>query len=159
MTFSEKHTLIDRYLAGAWAFDDVLSLSPEVLTYRPSPDAWTIHEHVVHFAESDIASVHRYRKAVAEPNGPAVGYDEDAWTANLAYHGTDLKDAIDLIKLLRRFAANHLRTLVDRDWKQIAYTHSSRGRVDLETWFQDYIDHVRFHREYIDERIRQATGK
>lgn len=150
MTPQEKHTFIDRYQAGADAFDDVLDMPAALLTFRPFPDAWTIHEHVVHFLESDIAGVHRYRKAVAEPGGPVVGYDEERWTPALNYHAVSLADTVSAIKLIRRIAANHLRTMVDRDWTAYAYNHSSAGLVNLEEWIDTYVDHVRFHRELID---------
>jgi hypothetical protein len=150
MTPSEKDALIDRYEAGGAAFDDVLSMEPALLTFRPAVDAWTIHEHVVHFLESDVAAFHRYRKAVAEPGGPAVGYDEEKWTPALNYQSASLADCIAAFKLLRKIAAAHLRSIVTRDWKALSYTHSTKGAVDLETWIIDYIDHVRFHREYIE---------
>jgi hypothetical protein len=150
MTPAEKDTLIDRYEAGAHAFDDVLSLPAALLTFRPSVDAWTIHEHVVHFVESDIAAFHRYRKAVAEPGGPVVGYDEDKWTAVLNYHATSVADSLALLKLLRKIAANHLRTIATHDWSRYTFQHSSKGTVALEAWVADYIDHVDFHRQYIE---------
>ena len=150
MTPAEKETLIDRYLAGADAFDDVLKMEPALLTFRPAVDAWTVHEHVVHFAESEVATFHRYRKAVAEPGGPVVGYDEEKWTPALNYHATSLFDSIALLKLLRKIAGAHLRTIVTRDWTLLTFNHSSRGAINLEAWIADYIDHVRFHREYIE---------
>jgi len=158
MTPTEKEALIDRFAAGANAFDDCLSYEPALLLFRPSTDAWTIHEHVVHFVESDIATFHRYRKAVAEPGGSVVGYDEDLWTPALNYHATSLADAVALLKLLRRIAAAHLRTIVMRDWTTLTYTHSSQGPVNLETWIGLYIDHVSFHREFI-ERNKKLFAK
>lgn len=150
MTPQEKDAKIDEFLAGAHAFDDVLAFEPALLTFRPSTDAWTIHEHVVHFVESDIATFHRYRKAVGEPGGPVIGYDEDRWTAALNYHATSLVDALALLKLLRKIAAAHLRTIVTQDWTLLTFHHNSKGIIDLETWIQDYIDHVAFHRRYIE---------
>jgi len=158
MSPAEKEALIDRFEAVASAFDDVLSMEPALLTFRPHVDAWTIHEHVVHFLESDIAAFHRYRKAVAEPGGPVVGYDEEKWTPALNYHATSLADSVATLKLLRRIAAAHLRTIVTRDWTVLTFEHSSKGIVNLEAWLVDYIDHVRFHREYI-ERNKKLFSK
>jgi len=153
MTPTEKRNLITQFLAGAEAFDDVLSMSGSLLTFRPGPDAWTIHEHVVHFVESEIATFHRYRKAVAEPGGAVVGYDEDKWTSALNYHGTSLSDSLALLKLLRKIAATHLLSLVEQDCNLFTFTHSSKGPVNLEGWLVSYIDHVTFHREYIERNI------
>ena len=158
MTPTEKDTLIDQFLAGGDAFDDVLTYEPALLTFRPSADAWTIHEHVVHFVDSDIATFHRYRKAVAEPGGPVVGYDEEKWTPALNYHAVSLADSLALLKLLRKIAAAHLRTIVTRDWTTLTFHHSSAGPVNLEAWIVSYIDHVRFHREYI-ERNKKLFAK
>ena len=150
MTPLEKEALIDRFLDGASAFDDTLSMEPALLTFRPAVDAWTIHEQVVHFVESDIAAFHRYRKAVAEPGGAVVGYDEEKWTPALNYHATSLADSLAVLKLLRRIVAAHLRSIVTRDWALLTYTHSSYGSVNLEAWLQTYVDHVKFHRDLID---------
>ncbi len=154
MTISEKEALIEKYEKGASAFDDTLSMEPALLTFRPTADAWTIHEQVVHFMESDVAAFHRYRKAVAEPAGPVVGYDEEKWTPILNYHATSLADSLALIKLLRKVAAQHLRSIVAQDWKGFSYTHSTFGPVSLESWLESYIDHVRFHRDLVDRNIR-----
>ena len=159
MTPAEKEARITQYLAGADAFDDALTMQPALLTFRPSPDAWTIHEHVVHFAESEIATFHRYRKAVAEPGGPVVGYDEEKWTPALGYHATSLADSLALLKLLRKIAAAHLRTIVQNDWTKYTFQHSSKGSINLETWIDDYIDHVRFHREYIERNKKLFAEK
>lgn len=158
MTIPEKDALIDRYEAGAQAFDDVLTLPAALLTFRPSVDAWTIHEHVVHFVESDIAAFHRYRKAVAEPGGPVIGYDEDKWTPALNYHGTSLVDSLSLLKLLRKIAAHHLRSITTHDWSLYSFTHSTKGTVALEAWVADYIDHVDFHRQYIERNKKLFKG-
>lgn len=157
MTPDQKDALIDQFLAGADAFDDTLTMAPALLTFRPSADAWTIHEHVVHFVESDVATFHRYRKAVAEPGGPVIGFDEDKWTPALNYHATSLADSIALVKLLRKIAAAHLRTIVLRDWTSLTYTHSVQGPVNLETWLQLYVDHVTFHRQYIERNKKLFT--
>jgi hypothetical protein len=160
MTADERLALIDRYLEGADAFDKVLSMDPALLEFRPAlAGAWTIHEHVVHFVESDIGSFHRYRKAVAEPGGPAVGYDEELWTRALDYRAVPLEEALSLLKSLRAIAARHLRSIASRDWSAMAYTHSSQGPVGLEAWLKLYVDHAAFHLEYIERNKKLFTGR
>lgn len=158
MTPVEKDKLIDQFEAAAASFDDVLAYDPALLTFRPSTEAWTVHEHVVHFLESDIAAFHRYRKAVAEPGGAVVGYDEDKWTPSLNYHAVSLADSLALLKLLRRIAAAHLRSIASRDWTLYTFQHSTKGSVNLEEWIVSYIEHVDFHRQYI-ERNRKLFQK
>lgn len=154
METEEKRALIAQFEEGSRAFDDVLSLPPELLRYRPFPDAWTIHEHVVHVLESDMAGFHRYRRAIAEPGTAVLGYDEEVWTPALAYHSHDLGETIALLKAERHYAAAHLHTLLAADWSAFSYSHSQFGSVSLEKWLGDYVGHVKIHRDYIDRNLR-----
>jgi len=159
MTRQEKSDLIDQFEAGGSAFADTADMSRDLLTFRPFPEAWTIHEQVIHFLESDITAFHRYRRAVAEPDTQVLGYDEEIWTKKLDYHKQDLGLALSLIHVIRQFMASHLRTLVDDDWTAYAYTHSVAGRVNLESFIKTYTDHVRFHRELIDRNMAAFAKK
>jgi hypothetical protein len=152
MTTDEKMEAIASFENAAAAFDDVLLLPPASWTFRPFPDAWTTHEHIVHCLEVDAASFHRYRRAIAQPDTPVPSFDQ-SWTAALDYHLHDLAASVALIKSLREFMAAHLRTLADRDWHAFAYIHSKYGRIDLESAIRSYTDHVGFHRELIDRNI------
>jgi len=149
MNADEKRAAISAFENGGGAFDDVFALPPALLTYRPFPDAWTIHEHIVHCLEVDAANFHRYRRAIAQPDTQVLPFDP-SWTAALDYHHQDLAASVALIKSLRAFMAAHLHSLADRDWRAFAYVHPKYGRIDLEAALQSYIDHIHFHRELID---------
>lgn len=158
MTPDEKRVLIDAFERAGDAFDDVLSIPSEIRAFRPFPDAWTIHEQVVHCLEVDAAFFHRYRRAVAQPETAVPGFDR-SWTAALDYHSHDLGATLALIRALRRYMAAHLRTFVERDWTRLAYVHSQSGRKDLEQAVSGMIDHVRFHRELIDRNLDLWNNK
>lgn len=155
MNTNERLALIEAFERGAAAFDDLPALKQNLRNYRPQPDFWTIHEQVVHVAESEIAAFHRYRKAIAEPGSQVLGYDEELWTpsAGLDYSHENIQDWISFFKLMRRLAAGHLRRIAEQDWSQYAYVHNSFGRVGLEDWVRSYIDHVKTHRSMIDRNI------
>ncbi|MBN1894747.1 DinB family protein [bacterium] len=153
MTSGEKRSLIDSFEKSSDAFDDVLKLPPEVLKFRPFPDAWSILEQIVHCLDVDAANFHRYRRGIAQPETQVLGFD-GTWTSALDYQSHDLEETVALIRLIRRYMAGHLRRLVDHDWKHYAYIHSQYGRIDLERAIADYTDHVRFHRELIDRNLK-----
>ena len=155
----EKASKIATYLKGASDFDDILGLKPALLDWRPEPSMWTIHEHMVHLMDSEIATFHRYRKAIAEPGGKVVGYDEEKWTATLLYQEMDLRDALAVYKLLRKLTASYLSSIVDRDWSNMWFLHDQRGKISLETWIVDYIGHSATHREYIDRNLKLNAQK
>ncbi|HEX9935179.1 MAG TPA: DinB family protein, partial [bacterium] len=101
MTPGEKRKLIDSFEKGADAFDDVLSFATAAINYRPTKDAWTIHEQIVHCLEVDAANFHRYRRAIAQPETKVLSFDS-VWTSALDYPSHDLSATLVLIKLLRR---------------------------------------------------------
>ncbi len=159
MTVAEKKLKIAAFLHGALAFEDVLSFDTELLQFRPEPGIWSIQEQVVHVLESEVTSFHRYRKAIAEPGGAVVGYDEEKFTPILDYHQANLGDCLATFRLLRKMAARHLLTLVERDWTALAYQHNINGLVNLETWIDGYIGHVADHRALVDRNIRLWKNK
>ena len=140
------------------AFDFALDLSETILTFRPFPDAWTIKEQIGHCLDVDIANFHRYRKAIAQPEGQIISFT-GVWTSALNYQSVDLASAIELIKNVRKFMTAHLKTIVDHDWKKYAYLHDEKGRVNLEEALTDYAAHAEFHRKLIDRNIELFKSK
>lgn len=59
MTKSEKLKRISDFENALKIFDDALTLANDLITFRPSEDAWSIKEHIVHCVEVDLANFHR----------------------------------------------------------------------------------------------------
>ena len=152
MTTDQKENLIHIFEALSNAFDDVLILSNEILSFRPFEDAWSIKEQIVHCLEVDMANFHRYRRAIAQPETQILSFDQ-IWTTALDYQSSDIQSTIALIKLTRKYMASHLKTIVSNDWKKYAYIHDRKGRINLEEALKSYIDHVGFHRKLVDRNI------
>jgi hypothetical protein len=45
----------------------------EMWQFRPAPGEWSIHEQIIHLADSDANSYVRLRRAVAEPGSAVLG--------------------------------------------------------------------------------------
>lgn len=155
MKTADKLALIARYESAGEVVKEWATLPSAVLDRRPSEDRWTIREHLVHLLDADINGISRARKAIAEPGSPIYPYEEELWTASLAYRQADLKLIVELFSGLRRFMGDTLRNLVEKDWTALFYLHPKNGKVDLENYLHHYIDHVEFHREYV-ERLQAA---
>ena len=95
--------LIDRYaLGGELLTYAAQGLSPEQLTARSGPGAWSILELVVHLADSDLVGADRMKRVIAEENPVLRAYDQDAWVKRLQYQEASLEDAILLFVTNRR---------------------------------------------------------
>ncbi|MBN2628151.1 MAG: DinB family protein [Spirochaetales bacterium] len=159
MDKNEKLLLISSLESSAEEFAESVKPylnNPEILDGRPEKDMWTVREHIVHVAESEIAAFHRYRKAIAEPGMPVLGYNEEVWTPcpELGYKEEDPAPWIDFLLMMRKLEVSHLRRIADLSWDAYAYEHSSFGTVSLERWVADYIEHIAVHREYMERNIR-----
>jgi hypothetical protein len=159
MDKNEKLLLISALESSAADFAELVKPflnDSDTLDGRPEADMWTVREHIIHVAESEIAAFHRYRKAIAEPNTPVLGYDEELWTPcpELGYGKEDPALWLDLLLMTRKLEASHLRRIADISWDAYAYDHSFFGTVPLERWVADYIEHIAVHREYMERNIR-----
>ena len=91
MMNQSRHEQIESYGRAADRLAAALGNFPrEMWTYRPEPDDWTIHEIVVHIADSEANSFVRCRRLIAEPGSEVLGYDEAGWAKRLDYHAQDL---------------------------------------------------------------------
>lgn len=158
MTTDEKLKCIYLFENLSNAFDDITKLSNDVILFRPFEDAWSIKEQIVHCLEVDMANFHRYRRAIAQPETQILSFDQ-IWTSALDYQSSDIQSAIGLIKMVRKYMASHLKTIVDNDWTKYAYIHDKKGRINLEEALKGYIDHVDFHRKLVDRNIEMYNKK
>jgi hypothetical protein len=149
----KKLAPIEAFQRLSGAFDDRLQFEKDVVLYRPSRDAWSIIEQVVHCVDFDIANFHRYRWGIVSPGTAVLSFD-GRWTSVLDYQASDLSSAIGAIKAVRRFMASHLKRIVDSDWSQYVYTFGDGKGFNLEDALRHFNSHVGFHRELIDRNIK-----
>jgi hypothetical protein len=116
----------------------------EMWTYRPGPEEWTIHEIVVHIADSEANSYVRCRRLIAEPGSEVLGYDEMGWATRLDYHAQDPQVALELFRQLRGSTYVLIRDLPDEVWANAVY-HSESGRMTFDDWLHTYERHVPEH--------------
>jgi hypothetical protein len=116
----------------------------EMWGYRPASAEWTIHEIVVHIADSEANSYVRARRFIAEPGSPVIGYDEMKWARDLHYHEQSTEAAVELFRWLRGNTHALIRTLPDSAWAHTV-VHSESGVMTMDDWLDIYERHVREH--------------
>ena len=102
MTTEERSKKIESYGTAHQRLSAALERFPRAMwQFRPTPDRWTIHEIIVHVADSEANSYIRCRRFLAEPGSAVLGYDESKWARALRYHDQNADDALALFKWLR----------------------------------------------------------
>ncbi len=154
MTLEERSRKIEAYGAAHRQLLAALERFPRGMwQFRPAPDRWTIHEIVVHIADSEANSYIRCRRLIAEPGSAVLGYDENKWAQVLHYHDQNADEAIELFKWLRRMSHALIKTLPDTAWSNTV-VHSENGVMSMDDWLDTYERHIPDHIEQMQRVTR-----
>jgi hypothetical protein len=123
---------------------------PEMWHYRDEHGCWSIHEHILHIADSEANSYIRCRRLIAEPGETLMAYDENRWAVELDYHQRDTEDAIQLFHCLRQQNYALIKSLPESVWSNTAY-HPENGNMTLDDWLDVYERHITEHVGYMQE--------
>jgi len=145
MLAKQRVQKIESYGAAYPILRNALYLLPqEMWQYRPAPERWTIHEIVVHIADSEANSYIRCRRLIAEPGSTVLGYDELRWAKELDYHAQSPEDALKLFRWLRRKSYTLIRSLPESVWTHTV-EHSESGTMTMDEWLVTYERHIPDH--------------
>ena len=121
--------------------------------YAPSADDWSIHQIVIHIADSEVNSYIRCRRAIAEPGSDVYSYDEMQWAVALDYHGQSTEDAVELFRWLRKMSHTLVTAQPENVWSNTI--RHPNGTMTLGDWLDVYTRHVPDHIEQM-ERVYAA---
>jgi hypothetical protein len=146
MNSQERNQKIEQYGRGYDLLTAALAVIPrEAWQFKPSPTEWSVHEIIVHMADSESMSALRARKLIVEPGSMLMGYEEAKWADALDYLGQSAEDALQVIKYARQTTYDLLKTLPDE-----VFTHSVKHQeydepYTFEKWLTIYARHIPDH--------------
>lgn len=162
----ERSEMIEEYGRGYNLLTAALGEVPlEAREFRPALHAWSIHELIVHMADSEIIGVTRARKLIAEPSGTLMGYDDALWADELDYQNQSMEDALQIFRLLRQTTYHLLKVLPEPVFAQ-SVIHPDKGiypeygeAYTLDKWLHIYTRHVREHVEQLNKTYQTWKEK
>jgi hypothetical protein len=159
MSREERESLIEQYARGPARLREALAKAPkEALQWRPEPGRWSVHEVVVHCADSEANAALRIRYLVAEKEPLIVGYDQDAWARLFDYHAQSLEEALAAAAAARDRTVPVLRRMADADWAK-AGRHTESGPYSAEDWLRIYAAHLEGHARQIERNAEAWTAR
>ena len=145
MTGEERRQKIESYGNAYDRLVEALRQFPtETWRFKPAPDRWSIHEIVVHIADSEANSFVRCRRCIAESGKSVMAYDEMQWAQTLRYADQSTEDALEVFKWLRRATYKLIRSLPESVWSN-TIEHPENGTMTLERWLDVYERHIPEH--------------
>jgi uncharacterized damage-inducible protein DinB len=154
MTRDERNQKLEAYGCAYHTLLNALSqFPPEAWDFRPAPGEWSIHEVIVHLADSEINSGARIRQCIADPGNPILGYKQAAWASEMHYQEQSTADALELFKVLRRSTYQLLKAVPESAWANTV-VHPERGVQTLDDLLTIFERHVRNHIEQMQNNYR-----
>jgi hypothetical protein len=145
MTNDERRQKIDLYGHAHTLLVEGLQRFPkEMWKFKPSPQAWSIHETIVHIADSEANSYARCRRFIAEPGSTVMAYDENQWARALRYHEQSTDEALELFKWLRHSSHVLVQDLPEAVWAN-TINHPESGLLTMDDWLDIYARHIPEH--------------
>lgn len=105
----------------------------KLLTWRPAPGKWSIHEIVCHMRDAERDGyLYRYRKVLEEDNPALPDVDADKLLQERQYGRMNLREVVRDWRAARRETLTILRKVTEEQWRRVG-THKSLGPLSLET--------------------------
>lgn len=146
----ERDSKIELYGRGYDLLMETLKDIPrEMWKFKPEPKEWSVHEVLVHLADSESNAALRARKLIVEPSGALMGYDQDKWAIELDYHDQSWEDALEIVRLVRKTTHELLKKQPDEVFEHTAKHPEYDEPYTFEKWLNIYSAHIPGHIEQI----------
>jgi hypothetical protein len=150
MNIDERNQKIELYGQGFEMLVHILQdITREMWQFKPAPNEWSVHEVIIHLADSESNAALRARKLIVEPGGTLMGYDQEQWAITLDYHDQDLEDALDVLRLARKTTYSLLKKQPDEVFHHIVIHPEYNEPYTFENWLDIYSAHIPGHIEQI----------
>lgn len=162
---AEIDALLSEYARGADLIEAaVRGLSEDEVRFSPGPGHWSIHENILHLADTELVYAARVRYLVAEPEFIPASFRGFHWSTALAYPAQSLEDALHVFRAVRTTTARYLLALPPEAWAHTGphWDQESAGaeprRMSVAGAVAVFRDHVHFHLRTIAKRRGQYAA-
>jgi hypothetical protein len=114
--------------------------------FKPAPERWSIHEIILHLADSEASAYVHCRHFIAEPGSSPVEFDPNRWAGTLGYFHQSTREALEVIRRLRRMTYQLLISLPAPVWMH-TIEHPNSGALRLQEWVELQERHIPHHIE------------
>ena len=150
MNIEERNEKIELYRRGYDMLIETLKDIPrEMWKFKPEPKEWSVHEVLVHLADSESNAALRARMLIVEPGGVIMGYDQDKWTVELNYHDQSWEDALEVVRLARKTTYKILKEQPEEVFTHTVKHTQQDEPYTFDQWLNIYSAHIPGHIEQI----------
>src|ERR1700689_3308273 len=142
MTRDERRKMLESFGRAPALLSAVLRQLPKKMwLFKPSPERWSIHEIILHLADSEASSYVRCRHLIAQPGAPIAKFDTARWAGSLGYFHQSTREALEIIRRLRKMTHHLLMAVPEPVWVH-AVEQPGQGQITLELWVERQEQHI-----------------
>ncbi len=146
---------IELYGRGFDLLTAALSELPrEMWQFKPAPSEWSVHQVLIHLADSETNAAMRLRMLIVQPGGSLMAYDQDRWADTLDYHDQDIQDALDTLRLVRKTTHALLKKQPEAVFEHSVHHPEYAEPYSFDNWLEIYSAHIPGHIEQIRSNYR-----
>lgn len=147
MTRDERRKMLESFGRAPALLSAILRQLPKKMwLYKPSPQGWSIHEIILHLADTEASSYMRCRHLIAEPGLAVAQFDPALWAGNLGYFHQSTREALEIIRRLRKMTYQLLVSVPEPVWSHTV-EYPKEGAISLESWIERQERHIPHHME------------
>ncbi|HEV2224033.1 MAG TPA: DinB family protein [Candidatus Acidoferrales bacterium] len=158
----ERQKKLELFARGPELLSEGLRRCPRKMwLYRTAHDRWSIHEIILHLADSETEAYVLCRQFIVEPGSVVTTHDSFKWVSTLGYFHQSTTEALGLIVRLRRMTHHILRHIPEPVWAHTAQ-YPRKGIITLEEWLDVQTQHIARHVEQICQNYAEwpkRTGR
>jgi hypothetical protein len=160
MNAQERNEKLELYGRGYDLLKAALAEVPaEAMKFKPEPTEWSVHEVIIHIADSESNAALRARKLIVEPGGILMGYDQEKWADVLNYHDQNLEDALEITRLARKSTYELLKRLPEEVFTHAVVHPEMTEPYTFDRWLDIYSRHIPGHIEQIWNNVKLWKNK
>lgn len=131
-------------------------LSQEQLTWKPSPEVWSVIEVLSHLVDHSIVVSFRIRDILAGTTATLPAFNQDAWVNGQYSNQANAGDILHTFEAVLHYNHSLLRRLSPTDWDKSGVNVKGET-VSIKKMITLFISHVHTHLGQI-ERIKQGNA-
>jgi len=132
-------------------------LTPKQLKSRPEPAKWSIAEIVAHLADVEIVAGWRMRSILGSSGTTIQPFDQDVWASVFQYSQRDVKQSVEVFRVLRENNLAMLKALPPESWDSYGM-HLERGKETIAHLARMFAGHDTNHVLQVERIVTQLKS-
>lgn len=148
---------IEGFNALIFSFQAKMLENKDIADIKIREDAWTLKEMVGHLIDSASNNHQRFIRLQLQNTLQFPGYDAEEWRAVSQIKRIEFPLIVDLFRSYNTFLL-HLIAHMDESSLDNVWDRGQE-RKGLRSLVEEYFEHMKWHMDLFDERVREIRGR